>query len=66
MLRLLGEDAAVCLDNTDTPEFDHWCWVDYWHPLDEVVAFKRNVYKRALRELAPLLFPEGVPKRLSR
>jgi putative (di)nucleoside polyphosphate hydrolase len=71
MLRLLGDDAEVSLHNTDKPEFDYWCWVDYWHPLNEVVAFKRNVYKRALRELAPLLFPDGVPglpgnKRLSK
>jgi putative (di)nucleoside polyphosphate hydrolase len=58
MLRLLGDDTEVCLHNTDKPEFDHWCWVDYWHPLNEVVAFKRNVYKRALKELAPLLFSE--------
>jgi hypothetical protein len=27
-----------------------------------VVAFKRNVYRKALDELAPLLFPGGVPK----
>ncbi len=61
MLRLLGNEADVCLDRTDKPEFDHWRWVDYWHPLREVVSFKRDVYKRALNELAPLVFPEGVP-----
>lgn len=61
MLRLLGEEQDVCLDSTDTPEFDHWRWVEYWHPLREVVSFKREVYKRALKELAPLVFPEGVP-----
>ena len=61
MLRLLCEDCKVCLDHNEKPEFDHWRWVDYWHPLEEVVSFKRNVYRRALNELAPLLFPEGVP-----
>ncbi|MCW8874913.1 MAG: RNA pyrophosphohydrolase [Gammaproteobacteria bacterium] len=61
MLRLLGEEQDVCLDNCDKPEFDHWRWVEYWHPLCEVVSFKREVYKRALKELAPLVFPEGVP-----
>jgi hypothetical protein len=25
------------------------------------VSFKHNVYKKALHELAPLLFPDGVP-----
>ena len=60
MLRLLCEDSEVCLDQTDKPEFDYWRWVDYWHPVNEIVAFKRSVYKKALRELAPLLFPDEV------
>jgi putative (di)nucleoside polyphosphate hydrolase len=62
MLRMLCPDKMVSLDLCDKPEFDHWRWVDYWHPLSEVVAFKRNVYRQALDELAPLLFPDGVPK----
>ena len=62
MLRMLCADQDVCLDQTENPEFDRWRWVDYWHPLNEVVAFKRNVYKKALRELAPLVFPEGAPR----
>lgn len=61
MLRLVGDEQAVRLDSSDRPEFDSWRWVDYWYPLDEVVAFKRKVYQRALEELAPLLFPQGVP-----
>jgi putative (di)nucleoside polyphosphate hydrolase len=59
MLRLLCDDAEVCLDRTSKPEFDHWRWVDYWRPIDEVVAFKRSVYRKALKELAPLVFPEA-------
>ena len=55
MLRLVGEERFVRLDLSDRPEFDNWRWVDYWHPLREVVAFKRTVYKKALNELAPLL-----------
>lgn len=62
-LRILCTDTAVCLDCTANPEFDNWRWVDYWHPLKEVVSFKRNVYRKALNELAPLLFPEGIPDR---
>ena len=64
MLRLQSDEQAVRLDSSDRPEFDSWRWVDYWHPLAEVVAFKRNVYRRALEELAPLLFPLGVPPAL--
>jgi putative (di)nucleoside polyphosphate hydrolase len=61
LLRILCADRAVCLDRCEQPEFDRWRWVDYWHPLSEVVAFKRKVYRQALKELAPLLFPGGVP-----
>ncbi|MCW9004069.1 MAG: RNA pyrophosphohydrolase [Gammaproteobacteria bacterium] len=51
MLRMLGSDADFNLSTMDKPEFDHWCWVDYWHPMDEVVFFKRKVYQKALSEL---------------
>ena len=61
MLRLVGDEQAVRLDSSERPEFDSWRWVDYWYPLDEVVSFKRKVYRRALEELAPLLFPQGIP-----
>lgn len=54
-LQLATEEAEVRLDATDKPEFDGWRWVDYWQPLDEVVDFKREVYRRALNELAPLM-----------
>lgn len=65
MLRLLSDDACVKLDATDKPEFDNWCWVDYWRPMHEVVFFKRNVYERALNELAHLLFSEdSIPAQL--
>lgn len=55
VLRLLAGDGAVRFDMTDHAEFDGWRWVDYWHPLVEVVEFKREVYERALHELQPLL-----------
>ncbi len=61
LLRILCNDQAVRLDHSERPEFDRWRWVDYWHPLKEVVAFKRKVYRQALKELAPLIFPDGVP-----
>ncbi|OOZ38557.1 RNA pyrophosphohydrolase [Solemya pervernicosa gill symbiont] len=61
MLRLTGSESDVRLDYCNKPEFDTWRWVDYWYPLNDVVPFKRSVYERALRELAPLVFPEGAP-----
>jgi putative (di)nucleoside polyphosphate hydrolase len=61
MLRFTGDEAAVRLDIGEIPEFDSWRWVDYWHPVEEVIFFKRGVYQRALSELAPLVFPDGAP-----
>lgn len=55
LLRVLCEDCVVRLDCVGKPEFDAWRWVDYWTPLDEIVAFKRPVYAQALDELAGLL-----------
>jgi putative (di)nucleoside polyphosphate hydrolase len=55
LLRLVGDETNVRLDLCDQPEFDGWRWVDYWYPLKEVVSFKRDVYRNALRELEPLL-----------
>ena len=55
LLRMLATDSDVCFHRNDKPEFDHWRWVSYWYPLGQVVAFKREVYRRALLELAPRL-----------
>lgn len=57
LLRLLARDEAVNLnpDAEVRPEFDYWRWVSYWYPLGKVVSFKREVYRRALKELAPPL-----------
>jgi putative (di)nucleoside polyphosphate hydrolase len=62
LLRLLGSESDVQLDQSEQPEFDHWRWVDYWYPLKAVVPFKRQVYLRALRELAPLMFHQDQPR----
>ncbi|MBT8079374.1 MAG: RNA pyrophosphohydrolase [Gammaproteobacteria bacterium] len=61
MLRLRGPDELLRLDNSDTPEFDRWRWVEYWRPVHEVIYFKRRVYARALHELGPHIFPDGLP-----
>ncbi len=55
LLRLLEDDTALQLDLNDKPEFDHWQWVSYWYPLNQVISFKREVYRRAMKELAPPL-----------
>jgi putative (di)nucleoside polyphosphate hydrolase len=55
LLRLVSNEQRVRMDLTGKPEFDGWRWVSYWYPLGQVVTFKREVYRRALKELAPRL-----------
>jgi len=55
MLQMQADDTQVCLDLADKAEFDHWQWVSFWYPLNQVIEFKRDVYRRALHELAPYL-----------
>ncbi|GAB3376656.1 RNA pyrophosphohydrolase [Spongiibacter taiwanensis] len=53
LLQMRAADEKVSFHHGDKPEFDHWQWVSYWYPLGQVVAFKREVYRRAMKELAP-------------
>ncbi|MDA1330982.1 MAG: RNA pyrophosphohydrolase [Proteobacteria bacterium] len=55
LLRLVGFDSDVSLRKSTVPEFDAWRWHPFFVPLDSVVEFKRDVYKKALIELAPYL-----------
>ncbi|MDX1453362.1 MAG: RNA pyrophosphohydrolase [Oleiphilaceae bacterium] len=56
LLRMLSSDERVSMDQSASPEFDGWQWVSYWYPLGQVVSFKREVYRRAMRELSTDLF----------
>lgn len=52
LLRLTGDEQQIRFDCGHKAEFDGWEWVNYWYPVDKVVDFKRDVYRRALKELA--------------
>lgn len=54
LLQLLGDESAVALDATPTPEFIEYEWVDFWYPAENVIPFKRTVYRKALSLLEPL------------
>ena len=58
LLELLSPDEQVKVDLSESPEFDDWRWVSYWFPVGRVVAFKRDVYRRAMKELAPRLLQD--------
>lgn len=55
LLKMLADDQAISFTHSETPEFDFWQWVTYWYPLGQVVQFKKDVYRRAMKELVPHL-----------
>ena len=63
LLRLVGRDCDVCLRTSTKPEFDAWRWNEYWVPMEAVIEFKREVYQKALEELARYLRRHGYRQR---
>lgn len=55
LLKMVGRDCDVSLRASTRPEFDAWRWHEYWVPLESVIEFKRDVYQKALTELARFL-----------
>lgn len=60
ILRLLSDESHVRFDCGHKQEFDGWRWVDYWFPLNDVVYFKRRVYRKAMDELGEFLIDDNV------
>ena len=59
LLELTDDDSAVDLKSGhDSPEFDSWQWVNADYAIDNIVDFKRSVYRKALNELGEFL-PNG-------
>ena len=56
LLGLESDESNVVLSTADKPEFDDWKWVSYWYPINQVIEFKRDVYRRALKELVDPLY----------
>ncbi len=52
LLTISGDEKSVDLNASGHPEFDDWRWVSYWYPIRNVVAFKREVYRRILKEFS--------------
>lgn len=53
LLKFLGKDYEINVRFHKEQEFDAWRWINYWEPIEQVVNFKQDVYKTALKELAP-------------
>ncbi len=66
LLRLISREDKIKLNTTVSPEFDAWGWVDYWHPLSQVISFKRHVYRKALEMLFPIALAERKKRKVKR
>ncbi|MEZ9820920.1 RNA pyrophosphohydrolase [Shewanella sp. 10N.286.45.A1] len=57
LLQLKSNENAIDLNACGHPEFDDWRWVSYWYPVRQVVSFKRDVYRKVMKEFAPTTLP---------
>ncbi|MEW9798448.1 RNA pyrophosphohydrolase [Alteromonas sp. CYL-A6] len=55
LLQLECAEKDVDVLKTGHPEFDDWRWVSYWYPIRNVVSFKRDVYRRVMKEFSPIV-----------
>ncbi|MEH0834782.1 RNA pyrophosphohydrolase [Pectobacterium cacticida] len=65
LLQLMCNESDINMQSSSTPEFDGWRWVSYWYPVRQVVSFKRDVYRRVMKEfISPvILLQESVATR---
>ena len=56
LLELRAPIEKINFNSGKKAEFEDWRWVDYWHPVEHVIHFKKNVYRKALQEFSPIVF----------
>ncbi len=50
LLQLRSSEKNIKLDVAEEPEFCSWLWVNFWHPIEKVIFFKKDVYQQVLEE----------------
>lgn len=58
LLQLTSPENKINVTTSSSPEFDGWRWVSFWYPVRQVVSFKRDVYRKVMKEFAGVLFNE--------
>jgi len=53
LLKLVSSEKNIKLDCSEKPEFDNWCWIEPQQAAEQVVDFKKNVYRQAIALLLP-------------
>ena len=59
LLQLVGDEKNINMQTTKSPEFDGW--VSFWYPVRQVVSFKKEVYRKAMKEFSSVLFSVNPP-----
>lgn len=55
LLQLVSDEKNINMQSSKSPEFDGWRWVSFWYPVRQVVSFKKEVYRKAMKEFASVL-----------
>lgn len=55
LLKLLSKDTQINIKKGKNYTFDTWKWVSLWYPVRQVVFFKRNVYRKVIKEFVNLI-----------
>lgn len=56
LLQLISDEKNINMQSNNSPEFDGWRWVSFWYPVRQVVSFKKDVYRKAMKEFSTFLF----------
>jgi putative (di)nucleoside polyphosphate hydrolase len=54
LLRFKGRDEEIDLE-AHKPEFSHWKWADLATLIENIVPFKRDVYRKVVEEFRPAI-----------
>ena len=54
VFRFTGQDRDINI-NTDNPEFSEWKWSKYESLVDNIVPFKKEIYKKIINEFKNIL-----------
>ncbi|KGQ37344.1 RNA pyrophosphohydrolase [Gallibacterium genomosp. 1] len=58
LLQLVSSEKNINMNVGSSPEFDGWRWVSFWYPVRQVVSFKRDVYRKIMKEFSAVLFSQ--------
>ncbi|MGY6772928.1 RNA pyrophosphohydrolase [Gallibacterium sp. ZY190522] len=58
LLQLVSSEKNINMNVGSSPEFDGWRWVSFWYPVRQVVSFKRDVYRKIMKEFSAILFSQ--------